>query len=72
MADCYSPGATEILWLCYYASMNKPSITFRTNGDNSFTMKVDYGNGKVYVHTNKKLKALQDLITARYGARNFV
>lgn len=49
-----------------------PKITWKTNGDGSFTLRVDYGNDRVYVHTNKNRKVLEQMIKDRYGPRKFV
>lgn len=48
-----------------------PKITWRTNGDGSFTVRIEYGPDKVYVHTNKNRKVLQDLVAKRYAPRNW-
>jgi hypothetical protein len=52
-------------------STNKPTVTYREAGDGSWTVKVDYGNGKVFVHTNKKKAALEKLVSDRYGSKTF-
>lgn len=49
-----------------------PKITWRTNGDGSFTIRVEYAPDKVYVHTNKVRKVLEQLIKDRYGPRNYL
>lgn len=49
-----------------------PEIKWKTNGDGSFTIRVDYGNDRVYVHTNKDRKVLERMIKDRYGPRKFV
>ena len=50
----------------------KPEVKYRQNGDKSWTVRVDYGNGKVYTHTNKRRQALVDLVKEKYGPRKFV
>lgn len=50
----------------------KPEIKYRQNGDKSWTVRVDYGNGKVYTHTNKKREPLEKLVKEKYGPRKFV
>lgn len=49
-----------------------PSIKWRTNGDGSYTVRIEYTPDKVFVHTNKNLKALQQLVAERYGPKKFV
>lgn len=49
-----------------------PEVKWRTNGDKSYTVRIDYGNDRVFVHTNKNLKVLQDLVKERYGTKKFV
>lgn len=49
-----------------------PEVKWKTNGDGSFTIRVDYGNDRVYVHTNKDRKVLERMIKDRYGPRKFV
>lgn len=48
-----------------------PKITYRTNGDKSFTVRIEYTPELVYVHTNFKLRVLQDLVKSRYGPRTY-
>lgn len=49
-----------------------PKITWRQNGDMSWNVRVDYGNDRVFVHTNKNKKALEKLVNTRYKTRTFV
>lgn len=44
-----------------------PEIKWRTNGDGSFTVRVDYGNDRVFVHTNKNRKVLEQIVKDRYS-----
>lgn len=52
-------------------NMVTPKITWRTNGDKSYTVRIDYGNDRVYVHTNKNRSALEAIVKDRYGPRHF-
>lgn len=49
-----------------------PKVQWRTNGDGSYTVRIEYTPEKVYVHTNKNLKLLQKLVADRYGPKTFV
>jgi hypothetical protein len=49
-----------------------PTIKWRTNGDGSSTIRVQYTPDKVYIHTNKNPEVLQKLIADRYGPKTFV
>ena len=48
-----------------------PEVKYRQSGDGSWTVRVDYGNDRVYVHTNKKRDALEKIVKDRYGPRTF-
>lgn len=48
-----------------------PKITWKTNGDKSYTVRIEYAPDKVYVHTNKDHRALEKLVKERYGPRKF-
>lgn len=49
----------------------RPSITWRQNGDKSWTIVVDYHmkSGHKHIHSNKNRSALDKIIKDRYGAR---
>jgi hypothetical protein len=49
-----------------------PNIKWRTNGDGSYTVRIEYTPDKVYVHTNKNLGVLKKLVADRYGPKTFV
>lgn len=49
-----------------------PNIKWRQNGDNSYTIRIEYAPDKVYVHTNKNPEVLKKLIADRYGPKTFV
>jgi hypothetical protein len=49
-----------------------PTIKWKTNGDNSYTVRIEYTPDKIYVHTNKNAAVLKKLIADRYGPKNFV
>jgi hypothetical protein len=49
-----------------------PKITWKTNGDKSFTVRIEYTPEKVYVHTNKKREVLEQIVKDRYGPKTFV
>lgn len=46
-----------------------PEVKWKTNGDGSYTVRVDYGNDRVFVHTNKKREVLEKILKDRYGPR---
>lgn len=48
-----------------------PKITWRTNGDGSTTVRIEYRPDKVYVHSNKKREALEKIVKDRYGPKTF-
>lgn len=48
-----------------------PEIKYRESGDKSWTVRIDYGNGRVYVHTNKDKRALEKIVRERYGPKVF-
>ena len=52
--------------------MITPTTKWKTNGDGSYTIRVEYAPDKVYVHTNKNPEVLKKLIADRYGPRKFV
>lgn len=49
-----------------------PTTTWRKVGDGSWVVRVDYGNDRVFVHTNRKREALEKIVKDRYGPRKFV
>ena len=49
-----------------------PIIKWKQNGDKSWTVRIQYGDDKVYVHTNKKRDALEKIVKERYGKKTFV
>ena len=49
-----------------------PKITWRTNGDKSYTVRIEYTPDKVFVHSNKNPEVLKKLIADRYGPKVFV
>lgn len=49
-----------------------PEIKYSERGDKSWSVRIDYGNGKVYVHSNKNKKALEKIVKERYGPKKFV
>lgn len=42
-------------------------ITYRENGDKSWTVRIETPEGKIYVHTNKKRSELEKIVKARYN-----
>lgn len=48
-----------------------PTVKYRVNGDGSYTVRVDYGNGKVFVHSNKSKAALEKIVKEKYGPKVF-
>lgn len=49
----------------------EPTIKWKKNGDNSYTIRIEYTPDKVYVHTNKNPDVLKKLIVDRYGPKTF-
>jgi len=62
------------LFLLNEAPLEKitPKVTWRVNGDKSHTLRVDYGNDKVYVHSNKDKRVLEKMLRDRYGPAEFM
>lgn len=48
-----------------------PKVSWKENGDKSYTVRVEYRPDKVYVHTNKKREVLQAIVKDRYGPKTF-
>ena len=49
-----------------------PSVKWKTNGDGSHTVRIEYTPEKVFVHTSKNLDALRKLVKDKYGPKTFV
>lgn len=47
-------------------SENKPTFKYHKHGDGSHTVRVEYPDGRVFVHTNKNINVLNKLIAGRY------
>lgn len=43
-----------------------PQVTYRVNGDGSWTVVVQFDDGRRFVHTNKKKVELEKIVNARY------
>ena len=52
----------------FEGEVEKPvSYKWRQNGDGSHTVRIEYKNGTVRVHTNKNKQVLVKLVKERYG-----
>ena len=45
---------------------NEPKVTYKVNGDDSFTVRIVMPNGRIIVHTNKNRRILEKLVKDRY------
>lgn len=52
--------------------LTSPKITWRINGDKSYTVRIEYSPEKVFVHTNKNKTVLQKIVNDRYKPAKFV